>query len=321
MAPLNGRQKLLAYVAGRGLEIGPGHVPAVATSGDIKVRYVDRWEPDESQELFPELQGATFPRPDLVRNLDTDLLGGVPSESEDFVVASHVLEHLANPMRVLADCFRVLRPGGVMVIVLPDRRLTFDKGRPPTPLEHLVKEFHDEVEEVSEAHVVEFLAHMWKDPSLLNVQSDDPGRIALLEHQRRRSIHVHCWTMEEFAEVIAHSIGGLGQAWEFVDAIDVEEGSTIEFGFVLRRTGADIEATRLQRRFEDAFESWAAAETLQTDLAAARSALQAAEQQVVSLSEALAEAAAALAALQSTRTFRYSRVPREIYGKVRQLAR
>lgn len=42
--------------------------------------------------------------------------------SVDAVVSSSVLEYVANPVRVLSECRRVLRPGGVLICSVPDPR-------------------------------------------------------------------------------------------------------------------------------------------------------------------------------------------------------
>src|SRR5438045_1046224 len=39
-----------------------------------------------------------------------------------YVVCSHGLEHVTNPVTALAEWYRVLRPGGIIYLVVPDPR-------------------------------------------------------------------------------------------------------------------------------------------------------------------------------------------------------
>lgn len=71
-------------------------------------------------------------------NLDTDRLPFLDN-SFDLVLFSEVLEHLlGHPRLVLAECARVLRPGGKLLITTPNavalkRRLTVLTGKPTGP--------------------------------------------------------------------------------------------------------------------------------------------------------------------------------------------
>lgn len=54
--------------------------------------------------------------------VDGDLNEGLPHEPASFtcVYALSVLEHLLNPCRFLSHCYRVLRPGGRLVVLTPN---------------------------------------------------------------------------------------------------------------------------------------------------------------------------------------------------------
>jgi SAM-dependent methyltransferase len=68
---------------------------------------------------------------------DAGELAGLPDGAYDVVLHSHVIEHLANPLRALARWREVLRPGGHLVMVVPHKDGTFDHRRPVTSLAHL----------------------------------------------------------------------------------------------------------------------------------------------------------------------------------------
>ena len=75
---------------------------------------------------------------------DGETLATVPDSPRDFVIANHFIEHTEDPIaHAAATTLRVLRPGGVLYMAVPDKRFTFDVDRPVTPLEHLVARSRD----------------------------------------------------------------------------------------------------------------------------------------------------------------------------------
>jgi len=48
----------------------------------------------------------------------------------DWIVASHVIEHVPNLVAFLIDCEALLKPGGSLVLAVPDKRCCFDILRP-----------------------------------------------------------------------------------------------------------------------------------------------------------------------------------------------
>ena len=168
----------------------------------------------------------------MVSNFDVDRLDVFATNSLDFVIASHVLEHLADPLGFLVDIHRVLRPGGIAIVLLPDRRHTFDRTRPPTPLEHLIEDHACGVTRVDDDHIEEFLTLADAEASYA-IAPDPDNREAFYDWHRERSIHVHCWTETEFFPVLVYAIVGLGLSWELVERVPLHDD--LEFGYVLRK--------------------------------------------------------------------------------------
>jgi Methyltransferase domain len=291
------------------------------------VQYLDRWEPEENAELFPELENASYPRPDIVADLNRDALQVVASETLDFVVASHVIEHLVNPLRILSDIYRTLKPGGLLLILLPDRRRTFDRGRDPTPLEHIISDFDVGMVEVSDEHLLEFMSHdRFNHETVAAVQGNSARRQAIFELQRQRSIHVHCWTLLEFVPLISFSIERFSSQWQLVDGLITEEQGAegIEFGLLLQKAVSDVLPSEAAMVFRDSFHQWFSARQLEltfrkmaaqhpqlvADLDATRISLR-------STREELCRSEQTVEALLQTRTFRYTRPLRELYGRIR----
>lgn len=61
-----------------------------------------------------------------------------PDGEWDFVVASHVLEHLYDPIKTISEWLRVVKPGGYVFIIFPHKERMFDKDRPRTTLAELL---------------------------------------------------------------------------------------------------------------------------------------------------------------------------------------
>src|SRR5438874_1294686 len=95
------RRRLARHLVGTGIEVGPGHQPFPIAFPGVTIRYFDRWQPDESRALYPELDGAELPAPDVVGDLDRDRLSPLADEREGSVIASHVLEVLLHAIATM----------------------------------------------------------------------------------------------------------------------------------------------------------------------------------------------------------------------------
>ncbi len=238
----NPRQRIGETLTGDILEVGPGSIP-FPTAPDAKIKFADRSVEGGRDANWPELKDAAYgPKAHFDVNLDTDNLSFIPDSSFDTVVASHVIEHLANPLKAICEFQRVLRPNGRLVLIVPDRSYTFDAIRAPTPFSHVLHEFQENVTEVDDEHIVDFCSAIYMQPPIHpeHVREwHNPEKLDanLFELHRRRSIHVHCWLPEEFASLIASAIAFGLMSWKFSGAYFIEDhlGSN-EFGIVIKKS-------------------------------------------------------------------------------------
>ena len=79
-------------------------------------------------ELFPLMK--TVKAWDVADG-DAQFLASVKDETFDFVHSSHCLEHLIDPKVALENWFRVLKPGGTLIMLLPDEDL-YEMGSFPS---------------------------------------------------------------------------------------------------------------------------------------------------------------------------------------------
>jgi hypothetical protein len=104
----------------------------------------------------------------------------------------------------------------------------------------LLAKFHHGVTQVDDEEIKEFCSAIYYQPPIhptIVREWHNPQRLnaELLELHRRRSIHVHCWSPEEFASLIVGLLADGLVAWKLADLFLPGNPRQIEFGFVLER--------------------------------------------------------------------------------------
>jgi SAM-dependent methyltransferase len=220
----------ISLLRGSGLEIGALHQPFPLPPG-AAVRYVDAITPEYAREFFPEIDPSLFVALDRIVELDREGLGYLPDRSLDFVIMSHVIEHLANPTKAVQEAFRVLAPGGRLLIAVPDRDFTFDRHRLPTSFEHLWDDYEKGVTENSDHHYIDFLKsaapHVFLEP--------EEKIIGHIRYSRLRREHAHVWTSRSFREFMVKILDLLGYKAEPLYESSATENQFEYFGVWERR--------------------------------------------------------------------------------------
>lgn len=118
-------------VNGRGVEIGPSYNPVLPKSKGYDVIVVDHADAETLRAKYTnwDVDTAAIEEVDVVWAGGSfgDALSGHPPF--DFIVASHVIEHLPDPIRFLQDCEKKLARDGRLSLVVPDKRFCFDYYR------------------------------------------------------------------------------------------------------------------------------------------------------------------------------------------------
>jgi SAM-dependent methyltransferase len=182
------------YLKGYGLEIGALHNP-LRVGHKAHVRYVDRLPVAKLRRHYPELAKERLVGVDILD--DGERLSSVGDTTQDFVIANHMLEHCQDPLGALQHMLRVLKPGGILFLAVPDKRRTFDSERACTSFEHLLRDHVEGPEWSKQQHFEEWVRFVDK------VTDDHAAReqvAALIAADY--SIHFHVWTATDFAKLV-----------------------------------------------------------------------------------------------------------------------
>ena len=223
------RNRFILPLSGYGLDIGPLHRPMVKHKG-MQVRYVDRFPVEKLREHYPELAKFDLIEPDFLDDAET--LSTFPDNTEDFVIASHVIEHMRNPIGAVENWLRVLKTGKHLYLVVPDYRKIFDKHRKRTTLQHMIEDYTD-------PSPFRDRDHYWEYAEKVNCEFF--GRPLDVEEETIRlfytdySIHFHTFTPDSMFALLQY-VSGYLQPIEIVDSVahDDEE----EFHFLVEKLGA-----------------------------------------------------------------------------------
>ena len=131
---------------------------------------------------------------------DAGDLSFAQDQSMDFVCSSHVFEHLANPLKAIAEWQRVVKNGGIIYIAVPDKRYTFDRKRGRTPLSHLIDDFNNNVDQTDRTHIDEF-KEKW-DPELADIP--DKEHVQEMASPPPICFHHHVWIVDDIREILEH---------------------------------------------------------------------------------------------------------------------
>jgi 2-polyprenyl-3-methyl-5-hydroxy-6-metoxy-1,4-benzoquinol methylase len=187
------------YLKGKGIEIGALHNP-LKLPQSVNVIYLDKYS---IQELKKHNLSFNF---DECVNVDIfddgEKLESIKDSSMDFVIANHFMEHCENPIKTFENMIRIIKSNGILFLTIPDKRFIFDKDRPITPLEHILKDYHEGPHNSKRAHYEEWVKYLGSSANLSGIHydniSDEVNYLMKLEY----SIHYHVWTQTEILEYI-----------------------------------------------------------------------------------------------------------------------
>ena len=227
---------------GRGLEIGPSHNPIApkrlgfnvhildhATAAELRVKYAD--DPvnlNNIEEVDFVWRGEPL----------SELIG--QDHCYDWIVTSHVIEHVTDLVSFLQQCEKLLAAGGVLSLVVPDKRYCFDYYRWPSSTGDALQAFTEQRVRHSPGNIFDHFASAsrmndnitWNEGDRGDIQPmytlDEAAGAWQLARQNKEYIDCHGWTFTPSSfRILLHDLQKLG----LTDLVEVGSFDTEGFEF------------------------------------------------------------------------------------------
>jgi predicted SAM-dependent methyltransferase len=156
-----------------GLEIGPGYAPSFPKSQGWNVETLDHATAEGLREKYEgETETSSIEHIDYVtdgRPIDEII---PRRKAYDFIYASHVIEHIPDPIRFFQSCNALLKPEGKLLLVVPDKRRCFDALRSLTSAGDFLNAYYNADRHHTPGNAFDFYA---------NGESDWKGRMEFFQ--------------------------------------------------------------------------------------------------------------------------------------------
>lgn len=168
---------------GRGLEIGPSYNPIAPRRLGYNVEVLDHASADE---LRAKYAGEANVDGRLIEEVNYVWSGLSLSETigkaaaYDYIVASHVIEHMPDMLGFLNECGKLLAPDGRLVLAVPDMRRCFDACRPLSSLGDILQAAHEKRTRHTAATAFDHIAYMAGLEGRAGWSKDERGTVALV---------------------------------------------------------------------------------------------------------------------------------------------
>ena len=256
-------EKLLLHLKkdGIGVEIGASHAPIASKKGGYNVHIIDHATRTELIDKYKD-EGVKL---DNIEEVDfvwkgesyADLTG--KTNFYDWIIASHVIEHVPNLVGFINSCDQILNDTGVLSLAVPDVRFCFDYFRPVSGLSKVLDAHYQNHKVHTPGSVAEFNLNLvkrdsqpgWGENALLKEEySFTNSREEVFTSIERSAsgkdyvdCHAWCFTPHSFRLMI-HDLNDLGLIKMREVGFFPSEGC--EFFIALSRNGKGSGLSRLE---------------------------------------------------------------------------
>ncbi len=204
---------------GIGLEIGPSHNPIAPKKKGFNVHILDHLNAKELRKKYEahDVNIENIEEVDFVWSGETlpELTGA--RSYYDWIIASHVIEHVPDLVSFLQQCAELLKPDGKLSLIIPDKRYCFDYFNPPSTTGEILDAFEAKRTRPSVGKVFDHVANACKRGGNIAWDDETIGELELIHtndmaqslwQQAQNSkdyIDVHCWRFipESFQLILA----------------------------------------------------------------------------------------------------------------------
>jgi asparagine synthase (glutamine-hydrolysing) len=206
------RRELSArYIFGKGIEIGALHCP-LWISEQATIQYVDILPNEDLQKRYPEISDPIV-HVDIID--DGEKLGKIKTESLDFIIANHFLEHTLDPLGTLKLHFEKIKRNGYIMYAIPNKNYTFDKKRKITSFEHVIRDSQDNGESSKFDHYFDWAENV---DGLKDTEKIIEHARLLIQMDNR--IHFHVWDTQTFEEFINKAMEHFNNSFQIVHFVE-----------------------------------------------------------------------------------------------------
>ena len=126
-----------------------------------------------------------------------------PDSKYEFIISSNCLEHVANPLKAIEEWVRVLKKGGLLFLVLPNKEYCFDHNRSVTKFSHLLEDYQNNIAEDDLTHLDEILE--FHDLTMDKLAGSlEHFKERSLKNFENRALHHHVFDINTLKEIYSY---------------------------------------------------------------------------------------------------------------------
>lgn len=204
---------------GLGLEIGPSHNPVAPKSKGFNVHILDHLDTNALRNKYKDhgVKIENIEEVDFVWRGEPlhELIG--QQSHYDWIIASHVIEHVPDLVSFFQQCETLLKPNGKLSLIIPDKRYCFDYLNPLSKTGDLLDSFQEKRTRPSVGKVFDHISNACKRNGNIAWAADATGDLSLVHSIEQAQtlwkqasisedyIDVHCWrfTPESFYLILS----------------------------------------------------------------------------------------------------------------------